>query len=336
MTLAPLAEYLDTWAGADALRRSVAATVREIAAASVEIASLVADGPLAGDLAAGVTENVQGEVQKVLDARSDALIEEACRRAPVAAFASEEQEDAVLLNPAAPLLVAADPLDGSSNIDTNVSIGTIFSILAAPAGLSTGAIGANDAFLQPGHRQLAAGYAIYGPQTALALTLGAGTLVFTLDRASGTFKLTVPAAHIQEETREFAINASNVRHWEGPIRDYVEDLKSGRDGVRGRDFNMRWVASLVAECHRILMRGGVFLYPGDRRQGYGQGRLRLLYEANPIGLLVEQAGGATSTGDRSVLDLEPRQLHQRVPFIFGSRAEVARIEAHHADADPAI
>ncbi|KPL51637.1 fructose 1,6-bisphosphatase [Prosthecomicrobium hirschii] len=338
MTHQSLAAVLEAWAAGDGTRRAVAATVAALADAARDIAALVADGPLAGRLGAAVTENVQGEVQKELDRLADERILAAARSAPVAAFASEELDHPVVLDPLAPLLLAVDPLDGSSNIDTNVSIGTIFSILPAPADFPTfapepGADIEHAPFLQKGRAQLAAGYVIYGPQTALVLTVGSGTWLFTLDRRAGLFKLTGERLAIPAETREFAINASNSRHWDDPIRSYVEDLLAGDAGVRGQDFNMRWIASLVAECHRILVRGGVFLYPADRRKGYHEGRLRLMYEANPIAFVVEQAGGGASTGTDAILDLEPARLHQRVPFIFGSHNEIERIEHHHAFPD---
>jgi fructose-1,6-bisphosphatase I len=229
------------------------------------------------------------------------------------------------------LLVAIDPLDGSSNIDANVSIGTIFSVLPAPTGASS--IDAR-AFLQPGTNQLAAGYALYGPQTMLVLTLGAGTHVFTLDRTRDTFRLTAAHLSIPPVTREFAINASNQRHWDEPIRIYVDDCLRGAEGPRGQDFNMRWIASMVAEAHRVLTRGGIYLYPADGRYGYSRGRLRLLYEASPIASLIEQAGGAASTGHGRILELEPRSLHERVPLLFGSREEVARLDRYHLDPHP--
>lgn len=334
MRFESLEAVLSRWAADEPARRDLAAAILSLARGFVEISALVADGPLAGDLAGAVGGNIQGETQKLLDLRANAIMIEAARRAPVAAVASEELDHPLVLAPRAPLLLAVDPLDGSSNIDTNVSIGTIFSLLPAPADFpalapESGEMDGHAPFLQPGRAQLAAGYAVYGPQTALVLTLRAGTMIFTLDRAKGTFFLTTPAAQIPERTTEFAINASNSRHWDDPIRIYVEDCLAGSDGVRGENFNMRWIASLVADCHRILVRGGVYLYPSDRRKGYHEGRLRLLYEANPVSLLIEEAGGLSSTGTISILDVEPQALHQRVPFLFGSRAEIDRIEHHH-------
>jgi fructose-1,6-bisphosphatase I len=222
--------------------------------------------------------------------------------------------------------VALDPLDGSSNIDTDLPVGTIFSILPMPAG--NGAPGA--ALLQPGTRQLAAGFVIYGPQTCLVLTLGQGTHILTLERRTSRFVLTHAAVRIPQRRREYAINASNYRHWDAAIRTYVDDCIAGAEGPRGENFNMRWIASLVAEAFRILVRGGIFLYPADRRPGYEHGRLRLVYEAQPIALVIEQAGGAASDGFERILDLTPRQLHQRTPLIFGSSDKVARVERYHA------
>jgi fructose-1,6-bisphosphatase I len=237
----------------------------------------------------------------------------------------------VRLNATGSLLVAIDPLDGSSNIDTNASVGTIFSILPAPG---DGSDALATAFLQPGERQLAAGYVIYGPQTALALTLGAGTQLFTFNRREREFRLTVEQLRVPPKTREFAINASNHRHWDEPIRIYIDDCLKGCDGPRGEDFNMRWIASMVAEAHRVLARGGIYMYPGDLRDGYEHGRLRLLYEASPIAWLMEQAGGAASSGTERILEIRPQALHQRVPLIFGSREEVERLDRYHRDPYP--
>ena len=321
-----LYSFLEKWAGRDSLRQDIAATVHALADAGRDIAALVSDGPLAGELAAAMTENVQGEVQKFLDVHSNDLLIAACRRAPVAAIASEELDHPIALHDDGSVLVAVDPLDGSSNIDTNVSIGTIFSILPAPDHIDAKT---HDAFLQKGHAQLAAGYILYGPQTTLVMTIGQGTMMFTLDRRRGTFILTNPKVQIPERTREFAINTSNQRHWNEPTKRYIEECIHGAEGERGEDMNMRWVGSLVADGHRILVRGGVYLYPADKRKGYDEGRLRLIYESNPIGWVVEQAGGSVSTGNENLLDLEPRILHQRIPLIFGSREEVERIESHH-------
>jgi fructose-1,6-bisphosphatase I len=322
--------YLAGWSAVEAERRAIAATLLAIAGAARAIAAVVARGPLDGRLDAAVGHNVQGEVQKALDARANDLLIAALRRAPVAAAASEELEQAVVLSKGAPLAVAIDPLDGSSNIASNVAIGTIFSVL--PAGEADDD-DPDSAFLHKGCTQRAAGYVIYGPHCALVLSVGKGTQIYTLDCSTGTFLLTAACASVPARTREYAINGSNARHWSEDIRAYVRDCVAGRDGPREEDFNTRWIASLVAEAHRILSRGGVFLYPGDTRKGYGRGHLRLVYEANPIAWLIEQAGGRAMDGHRRILDLVPETLHQRTPFIFGSRDEVervARYKSHQA------
>jgi fructose-1,6-bisphosphatase I len=226
-------------------------------------------------------------------------------------------------------LLLYDPLDGSSNIDVNVSIGTIFSVLRK-VGHSRGV--SEDDFLQPGKHQAAAGYCVYGPQTMLVLTVGNGVAAFTLDRETGSWVLTEDSMRIPDDTREFAINLSNLRHWAPPVRRYIDECLAGRDGPRGKDFNMRWVASMVADVHRILTRGGVFLYPWDRREPDKPGKLRLMYEANPMAFLVEQAGGAATNGQQRILELTPTKLHERVSVILGSKNEVERVNAYHADA----
>jgi len=317
-----LDEYLEGWAKTGDLHRAIASTLTEVAGACREIAALVATGSCVDDLAARKRE---------LDLRAQYLLVKALARAPVAAVLSEEMEAPLPLSPGAPINVALDPLHGSSNIDTNAPIGTIVSLLPAPAGS-----GASDpaAFLRSGREQLAAGYAIYGPQTALALTLGAGTELFTLDPARGQFVRSRANVRVPPQAREFAINASNYRHWDIPVQTWFNDCLAGADGPRADNFNMRWTASMVAEAHRILVRGGVYLYPSDARQGYRNGRLRLIYEANPIAFLVEQANGQGSTGRERILDRVPRLLHERVPFIFGARQEVERIERYHLGGSP--
>jgi fructose-1,6-bisphosphatase I len=322
-----LDDHLAAWAAGDATRRAIAATVGALAAACKDIADIVAAGPLAGQLGKMQAAGSGGDFQTELDIRANALLVDALRGAPVAAVASEELDVPVELMPGAPLIVALDPLDGSSNIDTNVSVGTIFSLLPTPPG--GGAELA--AFLRPGCQQVAAGYVLYGPQTALALTVGAGTDIFTLDRARGVFLRTRPQVQVPPLSNEFAINASNARHWSAPVRQWFDDCIAGAEGPRGRNFNMRWIASMVAEAHRILTRGGVYIYPGDAREGYHSGRLRLIYEGNPIAFLMEQAGGAASTGSERILDRVPRTLHERVPLIFGSREEVEWLERHHIE-----
>ena len=322
-----LSDYLSSWGGTDPRRRDVAATVAVIADACRDISTLVSEGNLHEDLGAAVMQNVQGETQKHLDDLADRKLIDACRRAPVAAIASEEEERPVPGRAGAGLLVAFDPLDGSSNIDINVSIGTIFSILPARPGLDPVS---PEAFLQPGRAQLAAGYVLYGPQTTLVLTLGSGTKAFTLDRRRQAFALSHARLAIPHQAPEFAINVSNRRHWPEPVRAYVDECLAGAEGARGHNTNMRWVASLVADCNRILIRGGAFLYPGDARPGYAEGRVRVLYEAAPIAFVVEQAGGRAVTGAGAVLDIVPTGLHQRCSLMFGSPGEVARIEAHYA------
>ena len=328
---ATLEQHMVDWAGQDVHRMAVATTVCTMATACAALSELIGDGALAGALGAVRGDHGGGDVQKALDVIANDMIIATLAGSPVAALVSEELDDVVLLNPGAPLLVAIDPLDGSSNIDANVSIGTLFSIQAAPPdGLSPGL----PAFLQPGVRQLAAGYALYGPHTAFVLTVGHGTHIFTLDRSRGQFKLTAASVRVPPKTREFAINASNHRHWDEPIRIYIDDCLKGSEGPRGEDFNMRWIASMVAEAHRVLTRGGIYMYPGDVREGYERGRLRLIYEANPIAWLIEQAGGAASTGTERILEILPGAIHQRVPLLFGSRDEVARLDRYHLDPYP--
>jgi fructose-1,6-bisphosphatase I len=313
---------LDDWASSGAPRAiEVAAAVAALAVACVEIAGCIAQGGKEETLSSATGRRSGIDEQKRLDVLANDVIVAALARAPVAALASEELDAPLALEASAPLLAAVDPIDGSSNIEANVSIGTIFSLLPAPAG------GDLDAgFRQPGTAQLAAGFAVYGPQTTLALTLGAGTDLYALDPVSRRFVSTRSRVQIPPHGREYAINTSNYRHWDAVVRTYVNDCMMGEDGPRGEDFNMRWTASPVADVFRILARGGVFLYPGDGRKGYTHGRLRLLYEANPIGLVVEQAGGAASTGEQRILDLVPHALHERVPVVIGSRAEVALVE----------
>jgi fructose-1,6-bisphosphatase I len=325
-----LEDHLQAWAGRDQLRSAGASTIAALAVACRDIAALVGAGDLAGELAAHRRDGAGGDFQTELDVRANDLLTNALASAPVAAIASEELEAPLPLALGAPIIVALDPLDGSSNINTNVAIGTIFSLLPAPP---HGSGAEPEAFLCAGRAQVAAGYVIYGPHTALALTLGAGTDIFTLDPESGTFVRTATGVRVPAQASEFAINASNYRQWDPPVRLWFDDCLAGAGGPRGQDFNMRWIASMVAEAHRILMRGGVYIYPGDARQGYRSGRLRLLYEANPIAFLMEQAGGAASTGGERILDCTPRKLHERVPLVFGAREEVARIERYHLGPD---
>jgi len=305
-----------------------------VARACKSISHAVNKGALGGVLGSADTENVQGEVQKKLDIiANEVLIEANEWGGHLAAMASEEMDGIYMVPnryPQGEYLLLFDPLDGSSNIDVNVSIGTIFSVLRKP---ETGGSGVSEQdFLQPGNRQVAAGYCIYGPQTTLVLTVGDGVAMFTLDREQGSFVLVQEHVRIPADTKEFAINMSNMRHWAPPVRRYVDECLAGKEGVRGKDFNMRWIASMVADVHRILTRGGIFMYPWDRREPHKPGKLRLMYEANPMGWLVEQAGGAATNGTQRILDLQPSQLHERVSVILGSKNEVERVTAYHAQA----
>ena len=289
----------------------------------------VAQGALIGILGSAGTGNVQGEVQQKLDViANDLLIAGVQSCQSLAGIASEEIEDPLPVGKGlGDYLLLFDPLDGSSNIDVNVSIGTIFSVLKKPnpnTPLST------SDFLQPGRTQVAAGYVVYGPQTTLAISLGEGVDVFTLDAVSGEFLLIKQGVRISESTHEFAINMSNMRHWAAPVKRYVDECLAGSSGIRKKDFNMRWIASMVADVHRVLSRGGVFMYPWDQRDPKKPGKLRLMYEANPMGFLVEQAGGAVINGVDTILDLQPKALHERVSVILGSKEEVNLLRQYHA------
>ena len=301
-----------------------------VARACKSISLAVNKGALGGVLgvAESESENIQGEIQKKLDIiANDVLIEANEWGGHLAAMASEEMEGIhVVPNryPQGEYLLLFDPLDGSSNIDVNVSIGTIFSVLMKPEGAGV----SEQDFLQAGTKQVAAGYCIYGPQTTLVLTVGDGVAMFTLDREQGSFVLTQRELRIPEDTKEFAINMSNMRHWDEPVKRYIDECLAGREGPRGKDFNMRWIASMVADVHRILTRGGVFLYPWDKREPGKPGKLRLMYEANPMGWIVEQAGGAASTGCERILDIVPGKLHERVSVILGSKNEVERAASY--------
>ncbi|MCJ7815416.1 MAG: class 1 fructose-bisphosphatase [Xanthomonadales bacterium] len=328
----PLKRYLKNWAARDEMRQAVAATLLALAESCSAIAEIIALGPLAGKLGARHGKNVDGDTQMELDMRANKLIIGELSDAPVAYLASEELELPIPLNQGAPLYVAIDPLDGSSNIDTNASVGTIFSVMPMKCDKGDAE---SDCFLQKGTQQMAAGYVIYGPQTAMALTLGSGTHIFTLNPDTGEFCLTGPEITIPADTKEFAINTSNFRRWDGHIKSYIDDCLEGAEGPHQKNYNTRWIASLVAECHRIMIRGGIFLYPGDRREAYRSGRLRLAYECNPIAFLVEQAGGAATTGEQRILDIEPTDIHQRTPLIFGSRNEVALLNHYYLEVHPA-
>ena len=310
--------------------------IEVVARACKRISVATGKGALGGVLGEAGTGNIQGEAQKKLDVISNEILLEAnAWGGHLAACASEEMEHPQPIPDAYPkggYLLLFDPLDGSSNIDVNISVGTIFSVLKRPEGHADGVDTAE--FLQPGTEQVAAGYVVYGSCTLLVLTIGHGTHVFTLDREVGSFVLTRRNAMIPGETSEFAVNMSNQRFWEAPMQRYVGDLLIGKEGPRGRDFNMRWVASMVADVHRIITRGGFFSYPVDSKiKAKGQGgKLRLMYEANPMAFIVEQAGGAASTGHQRIMEVSPEQLHQRVPVFLGSKTEVEAAKRYHAEA----
>ena len=313
------------------------ALLNDIRLACKRIANLIGKGALAGVNGPAAGTNIQGERQMKLDVMAnDIFLRTNERGGHLAAMASEELEEIYQIPPQYPrgrYLLAFDPLDGSSNIDVNVAVGSIFSVLRCADGIVEPT--AKD-FLQPGTEQVCAGYAIYGPTTMLVLTLGHGVHGFTLDREIGEFILSHPDLRVPVETSEFAINASNQRFWEPPVKRYVSECLAGRSGPRAKDFNMRWIASFVAEVHRILMRGGLFMYPKDSKDLAKAGRLRLLYEANPMAYLVEQAGGAASIGRERILEVAPEGLHQRVPVILGSKEEVERIERYHGEHDRGV
>ena len=301
-----------------------------VARACKGISQAVNKGALGGVLGTAHSENVQGEVQKKLDIiANEVLIEANEWGGHLAAMASEEMDSIYVVPnryPQGEYLLLFDPLDGSSNIDINGGIGTIFSVLKKPE--ASAEVEEKD-FLQAGKQQVAAGYCIYGPQTTLVLTVGDGVAMFTLDREQGSFVLTEENVQIPEDTQEFAINMSNMRHWDAPVKRYIDECLQGKDGPRGKDFNMRWVAAMVADVHRILSRGGVFMYPWDRREPDKPGKLRLLYEANPMSWLIEQAGGAATNTRQRILDIEPGKLHERVSVVLGSKNEVERITRYH-------
>ena len=310
--------------------------IEVVARACKTISHAVNKGALGGVLGSAGSENVQGEVQKKLDLiANEVLIDANEWGGHLAAMASEEMDTIHAVPnryPQGEYLLLFDPLDGSSNIDVNVSIGTIFSVLRMP---EEGRAVREADFLQPGNRQVAAGYCVYGPQTTLVLTVGDGVAMFTLDREQGSFVLIGDKLRIPEDTQEFAINMSNMRHWDAPVRRYIDECLAGKEGPRGKNFNMRWVASMVADVHRIITRGGIFMYPWDKREPGKPGKLRLLYEANPMSWIIEQAGGAASTGRQRILDVQPQKLHERVSVIVGSRNEVERVVEYHREADGA-
>ena len=302
----------------------------DIASACKAISHEVHRGALAGNLGIAGSENIQGEVQKTLDVITNKIFIKALEwTGHLAALASEENDEVIQIPevyPKGKYLVCFDPLDGSSNVDLNMSVGTIFSILRAPEGVATPT--AED-FMQPGINQVCAGFCIYGPTTIMLLTTGNGVNGFTLDGDIGEFILTHPDMRIPQDTAEFAINMSNQRFWEAPVLRYVTECVKGVDGGREKNFNMRWIAAMVAEVYRILTRGGIFMYPYDLKDPSKEGKLRLMYEANPMSFIVEQAGGASSTGRQRILDITPKSIHQRVPVILGSKNEVERIVGYH-------
>jgi len=303
-----------------------------VARACKSISHAVNKGALGDVMGTAGSENIQGEVQKKLDIiANDVLIEANEWGGHLAAMASEEMDSIhVVPNryPRGEYLLMFDPLDGSSNIEVNVSIGTIFSVLKK-ADASKGV--SEEDFLQPGTQQVAAGYCVYGPQTTLVLTVGDGVAMFTLDREQGSFVLTQENVKVPADTKEFAINMSNMRHWDEPVKRYIDECLQGEEGPRGKNFNMRWIASMVADVHRILTRGGVFMYPWDKREPGKAGKLRLMYEANPMSWLIEQAGGAATNGQQRILEIQPTQLHQRVSVILGSKNEVERVTRYHTE-----
>ena len=307
------------------LTPELAQVIDTIAATCKTIDQALQKGALAGILGSAGNENVQGETQKKLDVISNDYLIDALKVHPhVGGLASEELDDFTPAQENGEYLVLFDPLDGSSNIDINMCVGTIFSILPAKNAITQ----AQD-FMQAGTQQVAAGYVLYGPSTMMALRVGNGVAFFTLDPETQTFLLTTENVQVSADTQEFAINASNQRHWEQPVKQYIEELLAGKTSVREKDFNMRWVACMVGDVHRILCRGGIFLYPYDLKDPKKAGRLRLMYEANPMSMLIEQAGGASTTGRVRILEIEPTELHQRVPVIIGSKNEVERVTSYH-------
>jgi fructose-1,6-bisphosphatase I len=322
-----LRSHLDRSASHSPLGAAIGEVIEAIATSAIELSALIADGPLAGITGRNGGINTDGDLQKDIDVAADEIMRRALRGAPVAAVLSEEAALPETFKPGAPLCVAIDPLDGSANLANNISVGTIFSI--RPHGndvLST--------FFEPGTAQCAAGFIVYGPQTTLVLALNQSVDIFILDRRAHHFVLFAQGVRIAPDAAEFAINASNRRHWHGPVRAYIEECLAGSNGNGGTDFNMRWIGSLVAESLRILVRGGVFLYPADARPGYREGRLRLLYEAHPMALVMEWAGGAASTGRRRILELGAKTPHQRVPLIMGSLRGVRDVAAIHEGIEP--
>jgi fructose-1,6-bisphosphatase I len=332
MRRAPLSQFLIQRQRAGRINPDLRLLIETIARACKAISTRVNKGALADGHGAAGMQNVQGEAVQKLDMLSNEILLEANEwGGNLAALASEEMEEPRPIPthyPKGEYLLMFDPLDGSSNIDVNISVGTIFSVMRCPKTADGKLCEPQEAaFLQPGRRQVAAGFAVYGPTTTFVITVGDGAHGFTLDRETYTFVLTHPDIRIPEDTAEFAINMSNQRRWEPPVKRYIDECLAGKDGPRGKDFNMRWVASMVADVFRVLSRGGIFMYPRDAK--YKEGRLRLMYEANPMSYIVEQAGGAATDGKTPILDLQPKSLHQRVAVILGSKNEVERVTSYH-------
>ncbi|WP_321324379.1 class 1 fructose-bisphosphatase [Thiomicrorhabdus sp.] len=318
---------LDQVLAADGVNAELELVIKDVMVACKDIAYKLGQGELAGILGATEDENVQGETQKMLDVISNDLLKDILVANPyVRGVGSEEEDYTIAANADGKYLVTFDPLDGSSNIDVNLSVGTIFSVLEAQDNTP----GDNqEVFLQNGRKQVAAGYVLYGPSSLLVMTTGKGVNLFTLDTNIGEFVLTKEALEIPEDTAEFAINMSNQRFWEPEMKQYIDDCLQGEEGPLGKRYNMRWVASMVAEVHRILIRGGIFMYPYDSRDPSKAGKLRLMYEGNPMSMIVEQAGGASSTGRMDIMDVQPEGIHDRVPVVLGSKNEVAKVVAYH-------
>ncbi|SFD02153.1 class 1 fructose-bisphosphatase [Pseudoalteromonas denitrificans] len=311
----------------DGCPRDLLSLVRTILAACKEISFRVGQGELSGVLGSTLDENIQGETQKKLDVLSNQLLKDILLESGyVKAIASEEEDYTVAGEPNAKYIVSFDPLDGSSNIDINSLVGTIFSIMEAPEGSDAAD---PSIFMQPGRKQVAAGYVLYGPSTMLALTTGKGTRLYTLDKTHGSFLLTQDFVSIPEETQEFAVNMSNQRHWQTPMQNYIADLLAGDTGPRAKNFNMRWIAAMVGDVHRVLSRGGIFTYPTDTKDPKKPNKLRLLYEANPMAFLVEQAGGLAIADGQPIMDIEPDAIHQRVEVILGSKNEVEKCLSYY-------
>ena len=318
---------LDQVLASEGVSAELELVIKDIMVACKDIDYKLGQGDLAGILGSTEDENVQGETQKMLDVISNDLLKDIlCANPYVRGVGSEEEDYTIAANAKGKYLVTFDPLDGSSNIDVNLSVGTIFSVLEA----QTDAPGDNqDVFLQNGRKQVAAGYVLYGPSALLVMTTGKGVNLFTLDKNIGEFVLTKDQLQIPEDTAEFAINMSNQRFWEPEMKQYIDDCLQGEEGPLGKRYNMRWVASMVAEVHRILIRGGIFMYPYDSRDPSKAGKLRLMYEGNPMSMIVEQAGGASSTGRMDIMDVKPNGIHDRVPVVLGSKNEVAKVVAYH-------